>query len=128
MEGGEKGLQRAFVATIKRWLCEPGGAALEDRGHTELFVFARFHAREGQQDAVAAALREVVSPSRAEPGCLAIAAYRSTRDPRLFWIHSRWTNAAAFDIHAGLPHTLRFLERVEPLIDHELDVSRTQPL
>ena len=37
-----------------------------------------------------AALREVVAPSRQEPGCVAIGAYRSTRDPRLFYIHSRW--------------------------------------
>lgn len=27
--------------------------------------------------------------------------------------------------HAGLPHTVRFLERVQPLIDHPLDVTRT---
>ena len=35
----------------------------------ELFIFARFHAREGQEDAVAEALREVVAPSREEAGC-----------------------------------------------------------
>ena len=49
----------------------------------ELFVFARFHAREGQQDAVAAALGDVIPPTRAEPGCRAVEAYRSTRDPSL---------------------------------------------
>ncbi len=49
----------------------------------ELFIFARFHAREGQETAVAAALREVVAPSRQEPGCVAVGAYRSTREPRL---------------------------------------------
>ena len=94
----------------------------------ELFIFARFHASEGQEAAVAAALREVVGPSRAEPGCLAIAAYRSVRDPRLFWIHSRWTDQAAFETHAELPHTVRFLERVQGLIDHPLDVTRTHPI
>jgi quinol monooxygenase YgiN len=56
----------------------------------ELFIFACFHAREGQEDAVAAALRDTVVPSRAEPGCWAIAAYRSAREPRLFFIHSHW--------------------------------------
>lgn len=93
-----------------------------------LFVFARFHAREGEADAVAAALREVVEPSRAEPGCIAIEAFRSTREPRLFYIHSRWVDEAAFDNHAEMPHTVRFLARVEPLIDHPLDVTRAQPL
>lgn len=94
----------------------------------ELFIFARFHAREGQEAAVAAALRDTVIPSRAEPGCLAIEAYRSVRDPRLFFIHSRWIDEAAFDTHAGLPHTVRFVERVQPLIDHPLEVIRTQPI
>ena len=94
----------------------------------ELFVFARFHAREGQEDAVAALMRNQLSPVRAEPGCVAIDAFRSTRDARLFYFHSRWINEAAFDTHAGLPHTARFLERVQPLIDHPLDVTRTKPL
>jgi quinol monooxygenase YgiN len=92
----------------------------------ELFIFARFHARPGQEDAVESALRETVAPSREEPGCLSIHAFRSVRDRRLFYIHSRWKDEAAFEVHAGLPHTVRFIERVAPLIDHPLDVNRTE--
>ena len=44
----------------------------------------------------------------------------------LFYIHSRWTDEAAFDLHAQLPHTVRFIERVGPLIDHPLDVTRAE--
>jgi quinol monooxygenase YgiN len=90
----------------------------------ELFIFARFHARAGNESGVAEAILENMPPSRAEPGCLNIHAYRSTRDPQLFYIHSRWKDEAAFEEHAGLPHTVRFLERVQPLIDHPLDVTR----
>jgi len=90
----------------------------------ELFIFARFNAREGQEAAVEACLREVVAPSRAEAGCLAIAAYRCVRNPRLFWIHSRWIDEAAFETHVEQPHTVRFVERVQELIDHPLDVTR----
>jgi quinol monooxygenase YgiN len=92
----------------------------------ELFIFARFHARPGQEDAVESALRDTVAPSREEPGCLSIHAFRSVRDRRLFYIHSRWKDEAAFEVHAGLPHTVRFIERVAPLIDHPLDVNRTE--
>jgi quinol monooxygenase YgiN len=92
----------------------------------ELFIFARFHARVGNEDAVAEALGDVLAPSRKEPGCLSIHAFRSVRDPQLFYIHSRWTNEEAFDAHATLPHTVRFIERVEPLIDHPLDVTRAE--
>ncbi len=92
----------------------------------ELFIFARFHASAGNESAVAEALGNVLGPSREEAGCLSIHAFRSTRDPRLFYIHSRWTNEDAFEKHAGLPHTLRFIERVGPLIDHPLDVTRAE--
>ena len=90
----------------------------------ELFIFARFRARPGNEDAVAAALRDVLAPSREETGCVSIDAFRSLRDPRLFYIHSRWTDEAAFEHHAALPHTVRFIERIEPLIDHGLDITR----
>ncbi len=91
----------------------------------ELFIFARFHARPGNEGAVAEAILGNLAPSRGEPGCLTIHAFRSTRDPQLFYIHSRWKDEGAFENHAGLPHTLRFLQRVQPLIDHPLDVTRS---
>jgi len=90
----------------------------------DLFIFARFYARPGNEGAVAQVLGDVLAPSRAEPGCLSIQAFQSTRDPRLFYIHSRWKDATAFERHASLPHTLRFVEHVEPLIDRPLDVTR----
>jgi quinol monooxygenase YgiN len=92
----------------------------------ECFIFARFHARPGHENAVAQALLDVVAPSREEPGCLSIHAFRSTRDSRLFYVHSRWRDEATFENHAGLPHTVRFVGRVEPLIDHPLDVARAE--
>jgi quinol monooxygenase YgiN len=94
----------------------------------ELFIFARFHASEGQDATVATVVREVIGPSREEPGCLAIGAFRSTRDPRLFYIHSRWVDEAAFESHAQQAHTVKFIERVQTLIDHDLDVTRARPL
>jgi len=93
----------------------------------ELFIFARFHARKGKEGAVAAALRDQLAFVRTESGCVSIDAFRSARDPRMFYFFSRWVDEAAFDIHAELPNTVRFLERVQPLIDHPLDVTRARP-
>jgi quinol monooxygenase YgiN len=92
----------------------------------ELFIFARFHARGGQESAVKTALEEIVPPSRQEEGCVSINAFRSTRDPHLFYIHSRWVDEAAFDLHAALPHTVSFVEKVEPLLDQPLEVTRAE--
>jgi len=93
-----------------------------------LDTIVRFHARAGQEETIAAAMHEAAPDVRAEPGCLGIEYLRSTRDPALFYIHSRWRDEAAFEVHAALPHTLRFLERVEPAMDHELQVARVNRL
>jgi quinol monooxygenase YgiN len=95
----------------------------ETANDMEMFFFARFHARPGNERAVADALLDVLAPSREESGCLSIHAFRSIHDPRLFYIHSRWKDEAAFEVHASLSHTARFIERVEPLIDHPLDTT-----
>jgi len=94
----------------------------------ELVIFARFHARSGQQQQVASALAAIVSPTRSEYGCLGIQAFRSLQDDRQFFVHSRWRDEAAFDLHATLPHTVQFIERVTTAIDHPLDVQRAATL
>jgi quinol monooxygenase YgiN len=48
------------------------------------------------------------------------------RDRRLFFIHSRWVDEAALEEHARLPHTVRFLERVDALLDQAREVARTE--
>jgi quinol monooxygenase YgiN len=92
----------------------------------QLYIFARFHAKPVNESAVEAALHEVVPPTRAESGCVSINTFRSTRDPQLFYLHSRWVDEAAFDLHATLPHTVKFIETVRPLIDHAFDLTRAR--
>jgi len=94
----------------------------------EIFIFTRFHAQPGKAVGFEEALREVVPPSRQEEGCLSIHAFRSIRDPHVFYIHSRWKDEAAFDTHAKLPHTARFIERAELLLDHEIQALRCELL
>ncbi|MGB7844862.1 MAG: putative quinol monooxygenase [Candidatus Acidiferrum sp.] len=91
----------------------------------EQFVFVRLHARGDEEKAVEEALREVTGPSREEPGCLGFHVFRSVRDPRLFYIHSRWVDEAAFQKHAVLAHTERFLKKVDALLDQPREVTRT---
>lgn len=92
----------------------------------ELFLFGRFHAGWGNENAVEAAMRAVIPPSREEPGCLSIHAFRSTRDRQLFYIHSRWKDQAAFDLHASLPHTVRFIQTVDALLDQPREVTLSE--
>jgi len=92
----------------------------------EWYGFVRLHSREGQESAVEEAVRDVTGSSREEAGCLSIHAFRSVRDRRLFFIHSRWTDEAAFEAHGKMSHTVRFLERVDELLDQPREVARTE--
>jgi quinol monooxygenase YgiN len=95
-------------------------------GWMEQYVFVRLHAGEGKEAALKEALLEVTGHSRKEAGCLSFHTFRSMRDPRLFFIHSRWLDEAAFQKHSELPHTVRFLRRVDALLDQPRDVTRTE--
>lgn len=90
----------------------------------ELGIIGEFRARPGNEAAVEAAIRNVIPMSARESTCLGIRAYRSRRDAALFFIHSRWTDEAAFEVHALLPHTVEFLTTVAPLLTHEVEVAR----
>jgi quinol monooxygenase YgiN len=91
-----------------------------------LYSFLRFHILHGKEAAFEAAFQQVLLASRQEPGCIEIHGYRSLRDPHLYYIHSRWQDEAAFDLHAKLPLTLNFIQTVQPLLDHPLEATRTE--
>jgi quinol monooxygenase YgiN len=73
-------------------------------------------------------LLRVVEPSRAEVGCLAIHVFESLREPFVFAIHSEWVDEAAFELHAQLPHTVRFLGAAETLLPHPVQGLRTREI
>lgn len=94
----------------------------------EIFVFARLHARPGKDGEVYQAMFAIQGPTRQESGCLGYGAFRSVRDPGEFYIHTRWKDIAAFENHAELPHTVRFVESVEPLLDHPFKVTLSEQI
>jgi quinol monooxygenase YgiN len=92
----------------------------------ELYIFGRFLVRDGQEGAFEDALGDVVTATRAEAGCLEVHGYRGMRNPRLYYLHSRWRDVKVFEAHAKLPHTETFLERVEKLLEEPRDVKRCE--
>ena len=93
-----------------------------------MHFFVRFEPRLGKEDAFREELLRVVAITRTEPACLAIDAFESQREPLLFAIHSEWRDEAAFELHAGLPHTVRFLQAAEELLTHPIEGLRTRRL
>jgi len=83
----------------------------------------RFQPLPGKEAAFRDELR-VNEPSRAEIGCLSIDVFESLRKPSMFAIHSEWVDEASFELHATLPHTMRFLAAAETLLTHPVQGLR----
>jgi len=93
-----------------------------------LHFLVQFEPRPGREMEFREELLRVVEPTRAEPGCLAIHVFESLREPFVFAIHSEWVDEAAFELHAALPHTVRFLGAAEELLTHPVQGLRSKEI
>lgn len=67
-------------------------------------VFAQYRVRAGEEARVANALRNMVAPTRAEPGNLDYQVFRDPADPSRFVLFERYTDEGAFQAHLASPH------------------------
>lgn len=67
-------------------------------------VTAKWTAKAGEEEAVAAAIRQLVGPSRAEPGMLLYQPHRDPENPRVFFFYEQYRDAAAYEAHLSSPH------------------------
>jgi quinol monooxygenase YgiN len=70
----------------------------------ELLVIARLNAAAGEEEAVSAAVPKLVTASRAEPGVINFAGYRSLDDPAEILLLELYSSRAAFDAHLAASH------------------------
>lgn len=70
-------------------------------------VIAKWTAREGEEDAVAAAIEALIEPSRAEPGLLLYQPQRDPEDPRVFLLYEQYVDEAAYKAHGESEHFRR---------------------
>ena len=88
----------------------------------------QFEPKPGKEMEFREELLRVVEPSRAEDGCVAMHLFESIRKPVVFAIHSEWLDEAAFETHAELPHTVRFLQAAEALLTHPVRGLRSREI
>ena len=67
-------------------------------------VTAKWTARAGEEEAVLAAVRSLVAPSRGEPGCLLYLPSRDPENPRVFFIYEQYADRAAYEAHGVSEH------------------------
>jgi len=90
--------------------------------------FVRLEPLAGKAEEFRVEVLRVAASTRGETGCSAIRVFESLREPTVFTIHSEWVDEAAFDTHAQLPHTRRFLEASERLLTHAVEGVRTREI
>jgi quinol monooxygenase YgiN len=90
--------------------------------------FVRFEPPAGKEKDFREELLRVVAPTRAETGCLAMHVFESLREPLVFAIHSEWADEAAFERHAQLPHTIRFIGAAEELLGRPVQGLRSREI
>jgi quinol monooxygenase YgiN len=71
-------------------------------------VSARWTARAGQEDVVLHAVRRLIEPSRAEPGCRLYQATRDRADQRIFLLFEIYDDEAAYRAHGASEHFQRW--------------------
>ena len=91
-------------------------------------VFVRFEPPPGKEMEFREELLRAVEATQAEIGCIAIRVFESLREPLVFAIHSEWADEAAFELHAQLPHTVRFLEAAAKLLTHPVQGLRSREI
>ncbi|WP_033290476.1 putative quinol monooxygenase [Amycolatopsis jejuensis] len=67
-------------------------------------VTAVWTAQAGAEDEVAAAVAQLVEPSRAEPGNLFYQPHRDPEDPRRFFFYEQYADRAGYEAHGSSEH------------------------
>jgi quinol monooxygenase YgiN len=81
-------------------------------------VVAHYYAKEGKADEIAAILKEMVTLSRAEPGCLVYYVNRSQDDPRKFLLYEQYRSREDYEAHKATPHFQeKILNTVVPMLE-----------
>jgi len=81
-----------------------------------LTIVAMSRARPGCEDAVHAALRALVEPSRLDPGCLQYDLHVSVESPGVFLFYENWASRADWEAHMGTPHLAAWKARAPELV------------
>ena len=67
-------------------------------------VVAKWTAKEGEEQAVEAAIAQLVPPSRAEAGMILYQPHRDPDNPRVFFFYEQYVDKAGYEAHIASEH------------------------
>lgn len=91
-------------------------------------LFASLSARPEHRDALEAALREMVGPSRAEPGNLRYDLFARADGSPAFDLFELYADAQAVEAHRQSPHYQAFRARIGDWLAAPVEVRLASPL
>ncbi len=91
--------------------------------NTQITVIARLRAKEGKENTLKETLLELITPSRADEGCIRYDLHEDPENPALFMFHEIWSSKAALDKHLATPHLQKFIGLSEDLLAEPLGVT-----
>lgn len=74
-------------------------------------VTATWTAKQGEVKAVADAIRQLIEPTRAEPGNIAYQCHRDPEDPRVFFLYEAYEDEGAYQAHGASAHFQEYAVR-----------------
>ena len=73
-------------------------------------VSAKWRAKAGKEQRLEEIVRELIEPSRAEPGNLMYEPSRSRQDPQLFYLYEQYADEAGYVAHQETEHFTRLVK------------------
>lgn len=81
-----------------------------------LTLVVAIRAKEGQAEALQAALQKLVAPTAQEKGCINYVLHRSLDDPTTFVFYENWETEEDWRNHDSAPHVAEFRKQEDRLV------------
>ena len=86
-------------------------------------VVARIKAKLGKEAQAKQELLKLLSPTRAEAGCINYDMHQSLDNQAQFLFHENWTNQGELNKHLETPHLMNFLNQADQLLAEPVEIT-----
>jgi len=91
--------------------------------NTKVTVVARCLAKPGKEKQVQRELKKLLSPTRAENGCINYDMHVSTDHAGQFLFHENWESRKSLDRHLATAHVQNFLRQADQLLAEPVEIT-----
>ncbi len=89
----------------------------------QVTVVVRIKAKAGMEARVRQELLNLLSPTRAERGCINFDMHQAPNDASLFLFHENWVSEEDLKRHFETPHITRWIQEAKGLLAEPMELS-----